>query len=223
MNKILTLVALPLTFSTVVAFGTIQSSNAQETQSKFSRQTPQSILGQTPNDATITPSTTTAAAKLPANYGIVRSASGGTLDVRMLDGTSKQITVPESLMTSAGGLQRGSLVGFDTDASGNVTTLQPPEVDKTIDGTVSAIDGDQVTVVSSTGESMTTSIETATIARMGLVPGKGLTVTTYKNSWVTKVCCKETPAPVAPPPVVPTPGGAGDLPPAKTFPGTGLW
>jgi hypothetical protein len=167
---------------------------------------PQGGAAPAPQGASITPSTP--AGGLPTTYGLVRSASNGALEVRLLDGTSKQLTVPSNLAGSASGLQQGSLIGFDQDAAGNLTRLEPAEVDRTVEGTISSIDEDMVTVQSSSGETMTTSIDTATIARLNLVPGKGVKVTSHRGTWATTVCCVEAPpAPVTPQP----PSGGGNI------------
>jgi hypothetical protein len=237
MKRILTVVGLPSLIAAVVLIGAAQSSSAKEVQSKFSRQTPQSFLAQTQPDSSITPAspatpdssitpaTGAGSKKLPANYGMVRSASNGVLEVRTLDGTSKQLTVPPNLSTSASGLQKGSLVGYDADPSGNLTRLEPAEVEREFQGTVSSINGDQVTLQSSSGETFTTPVETATIARMGLTPGKELKVATYKGTWATKICCTETPAPVNNIPVVPapTPVPQGGGTPVAPAPVRGMW
>jgi hypothetical protein len=239
MKRFLTVVGLPSLVVASTFIGLAQSSNAQVGQSRFSRQTPQGILSQTQPttpDTSITPggapdtSITPAgggaqAPKLPANYGMVRSSSNGVLEVRTLDGTTKQLTVPSNLSATASGLQRGSLIGYDTDPSGALTRLEPPTVEREFTGKVSAINGDQVTLTSASGETFVTPVETATIARMGLVPGKELKVTTYAGTWATKICCTETPAPVSTIPVVPEPtpipqGGGTPVPPA---PIRGLW
>jgi hypothetical protein len=239
MKRFLTVVGLPSLVVASALIGLAQSSNAQVAQSRFSRQTTQHFLAQSQPDTSITPAGSiapdtsitpnsggaTSAAKLPANYGIVRSASNGVVEVRGLDGTTKQLTLPSNLATSASGLQRGGLVGYDTDATGALTRIEPATVDREFSGNVSAINGDQVTLTSATGETFTTSVETATIARMGLVPGKALKVATYAGTWATKICCVETPAPVAPIQVVPEPtpipqGGGTPVPP---LPIRGLW
>jgi hypothetical protein len=245
------LIATGLQFLVVITavFGSTQSSSAQDLNSRFSRQTAQSVIAADPvppapgtpepsitpagQEPSITPAggqgtsiTPSGKAKQSGNYGIVRSVSSGTLEIRSLDGTTKQITVPENLATSASGLKRGSLVGYDTDASGALTKLQPPAVDRTLSGTVSEIKGNQVTIKSATGESVTTPVDPATISRMGLNTGSQLTVTTFKDTWATKVCGAVTPAPapVTETPVAPTPvptGGAVSPPPPK--PVKGLW
>jgi hypothetical protein len=236
MKRFLTVLGLPSLVVASILVGLAQSSNAQVAQSRFSRQSPQQVLSQadtsiTPAgsaapDTSITPNSGGAAtaAKLPTNYGMVRSSSSGVLEVRTLDGTTKQLTVPANLTTAASGLQRGALVGYDTDASGALTRLEPATVEREFTGKVSAINGDQVTLTSATGETFVTPVETATIARMGLVPGKELKVTTHVGTWATKICCVETPAPVSTIPVVPEPtpiqGGGTPVPPA---PIRGLW
>jgi hypothetical protein len=237
MKRFLMVLGLPSLVVASVSIGLAQSSNAQVAQSRFSRQSPQQFLSQsdtsiTPGgsaapDTSITPNSGGAATapKLPTNYGMVRSSSNGVLEVRTLDGTTKQLTVPGNLTTAASGLQRGTLVGYDTDASGALTRLEPATVEREFTGKVSAINGDQVTLTSATGETFTTPVETATIARMGLVPGKELKVTTHVGTWATKLCCTETPAPVSTIPVVPEPtpiprGGGTPVPPA---PIRGLW
>jgi hypothetical protein len=181
MKRFLTVLGLPALVVTSALIGLAQSGNAQVAQSRFSRQSPQQVLAQ--SDTSITPAGSAApdtsitpnsggaatAAKLPTNYGMVRSSSNGVLEVRTLDGTTKQLTVPSNLTTAASGLQRGALVGYDTDASGALTRLEPAAVEREFSGKVSAINGDQVTLTSATGETFVTPVETATIARMGLV------------------------------------------------------
>jgi hypothetical protein len=242
MKRFLTVLGLPSLVVASALIGLAQSSNAQVSQSRFSRQSPQHLLAQSDTsitpagsgagsgavapDTSITPNSGGAAtaAKLPTNYGMVRSSSNGVLEVRTLDGTTKQLTVPSNLTTAASGLQRGALVGYDTDASGALTRLEPAAVEREFSGKISAINGDQVTLTSATGETFVTPVETATIARMGLVPGKELKVTTHVGTWATKICCVETPAPVTTIPVVPEPtpiqGGGEPVPPA---PIRGLW
>ncbi|MGB8698463.1 MAG: hypothetical protein WCD18_03515 [Thermosynechococcaceae cyanobacterium] len=221
MKNFLTVVALPLTVATVTTLGNIQWASAQKIQSKFSRPIPQSLLAQSTPDSSITP--TSQVGSLPADYGLVRSVSSGVLEVRTLDGGSKQLTIPESLAGSASGLRPGDLVGYETDATGTLTKLEPPKVERTFEGTISSIDGDEITVRSGSGDTMTTTMETAAIARKGFVPGKQVSITTYEGTWATKVCCVETPVTVVPTPPTPTPrftGGGTPLPP-KPVPG--LW
>jgi hypothetical protein len=247
MKRILIATGLPFLVVVTAVFGSTQSSSAQDLNSRFSRQTPRSVIAADPiaqapgtqepsvapgtQEPSITPAgqetsiTPSGQANLSANYGMVRSVSSGVLEVRSLDGTTRQITVPESLATSTSGLQRGTLIGYDTDASGALTKLQPPAVDRTVSGTVSEIKGNQVTITSANGESITTPVEPSTISRMGLNTGSQLTVTTFKNTWATKICGAVTPPPApvsetpAPEPI-PT-GGAVSPPPPK--PVTGLW
>jgi hypothetical protein len=248
MKRILIATGLPSLVVITAVFGSTQASSAQDLNSRFSRQTPRSVIAADPvpptpgtpgtsitpagQEPSITPAgqetsiTPSGKANLPGNYGIVRSVSSGMLEIRSLDGTTKQVTVPDSLATSASGLKRGSLVGYDTDASGNLTKLQPPVTDRTLTGTVSEIKGNQVTIKSETGESITTPVDPATISRMGLNTGSQLTVTTFKDTWATKICGAVTPppAPVTETPVTPQPiptGGAVSPPPPK--PVTGLW
>jgi hypothetical protein len=232
MKRFLTVVGLSSLVVVVTSVGTAQSSSAQEIQSKFSRSTPQSILAQGQPDSSITPagSTTSSGAtsakpKLPANYGLVRSVGNGMVEVRSLDGTAKQLTIPSTLASSGSGLQPGSLVGFDTDASGVVSRLEPATVEREVQGTISSINGDQVTLLTSSGETFTTAVDTATIARLGLVPNKELKVTTYAGTWATKICCTETPAPVSTIPIVPAPAPMpqGGGVPVAPQPIRGLW
>ena len=246
MKKNFALLSTSIVIATVAALGVTQSSDAQSLHSKYSRQnsqvisqagtseivpapgapagTPASI---TPNSGAqggaITPATKPGS--IPAQYGIVRSVAGDTVSVRMLDGTTKQMSVASSVSPSLSTLQRGAIVGFDTDPSGAVTKLESAEVDKTVSGTIASIKEDQVTVTSSTGESITTPISSATIARMGLVPGKELIVTTYKGTWASKICCPQTPAPISnvfPEPAPQPPVGAPFVQPAPK-PVQGLW
>jgi hypothetical protein len=235
MKRNLAIVSASLAIASATILGMSESSKAQDLRSNFSRQTLPSNAAQketapSGKDTSISPDAKTIspdakAGNLPGQYGIVRSVSSDAIEVRMLDGTTKQMPVTGDMMSYASGLQKGSVVGFDTDpASGNLTKLEAAEVDRTISGTVSAIEGDQVTVQSSTGESITTPLSSATIARMGLTNGKELIVTTYKGTWATKACCPTTPAPVSNvvPEPAPQPAGAPFVPPAPK-PVQGLW
>jgi hypothetical protein len=227
MKRNLAIVSASLAIASAAVLGMTTSSNAQDLRSTFSRQTlpanAQKDAAPGGKDTSISPDAK--ASNLPAQYGIVRSVTGDSLEVRMLDGTVKQMPMTAEMVSSASSLQKGSVVGFDTDpASGSLTKLESAQVDRTVSGTVSSIEGDQVTVQSSTGESITTPLSSATIARMGLTPGKELIVTTYQGTWATKVCCPATPAPVSN--VVPTPApepvGAPFVPPPAK-PVQGLW
>jgi hypothetical protein len=223
MKRISTVICIPFLAATVATLGPAQSSSAQDL---VSRQASRQVIAQqdpsiTPSPApenspsSITPSTSTSG--LPTNYGLVRSVSNGMLDIRTLDGNSKQIPIPSNLTSAASTLQQGSLVGFDTDATGNLTRLEPPAVDRKLEGTISAVEEDQITVQSASGETMTTSVDSATIARLGLAPGKEVSVTTYQGTWANLICCVEKP----PIPVTPIPSGGGTVEPPT--PTRALW
>ncbi len=224
MKRMSAVICIPFLAATVATLGAAQSSSAQDLSAKVSRQTSILLLAQqdpsitpsaTPGSSSITPGSATGG--LPTNYGLVRSVSNGVLDIRTLDGNSKQIPIPSNLSGSASGLQQGSLVGFDTDAAGNLTRLEPPTVDRTLEGTISAVDEDQITVQSASGETMTTSVDSATIARLGLAQGKKVAVTTYQGTWANKICCVEEPAaPIPVTPTLPRSGGGTVEPPTPT-------
>jgi hypothetical protein len=230
MKHALSVLGLPVVIAVIASFGVATSSSAQNLSPKYSRSPVQSVLAQSDaagssggsSGSTITPSDSAKGSNLPGEYGIVRNISGSTVEVRTLDGTSKTLTVADA--GSLGTLKRGDIVGYDVDKSGNVTNLQPPEVERAFEGTVSAIDEDQVTVTSATGETLTTTIRPSTMARLGLTTGKQVTVTQYKGTWATKVCCVEPPAPPpveTPPPVPQPPAGGVEQPVPEPVPG--LW
>ena len=160
-----------------------------------------------------TSGTPTAATRLPARYGLVRSYSGNTLEVRGLDGSFKRYTLtPE--MAAAMDLGKGELVAFDADDGGQITQIKPPAVESVLEGTVSSIEGELVTVTSLSGESVTTPVPYSTIERLALAPGKELMVIQYQGTWATKICCPPVAA------VPETPIGGIELPPE---PVQGLW
>jgi hypothetical protein len=74
MKKLLTATGLPLLVVMAASLGTVQSSHAQELGSRFSRQTPQSIMDSKStsisSEAKDTSITTSAKANLSANYGM---------------------------------------------------------------------------------------------------------------------------------------------------------
>jgi hypothetical protein len=173
--------------------------------------------------------TPTAKAKLPSTYGVVQSVSSSTLVVRLLDGktVTYSLAEPGAQTTS---YSRGDIIGFDTDEQGMAKNVQAPAVERQFEGTVSAIKKDKVTLTSSSGETLTTSISPATIARMGIATGKELTVTQFAKTWATKVCNRAVPAPIpqavepTPIPVVPQPPtGGGGFPALPPTPVKGLW
>lgn len=136
--------------------------------------------------ASISPTTT--AGQAPYNYGIVRSTGLNTLEIRHLSGGYRTYTVANDL-TSSMALSPGDLVAFDADTSGNLTQLQPPRIAEVFEGTISNIQGNQVTVVAADGSSLTTTLAPNSINRLALAPGKGLSVTRYEGTSATKVCC----------------------------------
>ncbi|HEY9826705.1 MAG TPA: hypothetical protein V6D19_14770 [Stenomitos sp.] len=169
--------------------------------------------------------------KLPSTYGVVQSVAGNTLVVRLLDGKTETYTLADPAIQSDG-FKRGELVGFDPDAQKMVKNLQAPTVERKFEGTVSSINKkNQVTLTAQDGQTLTTYISPSTVARMGIVPGKEIMVTQYANTWATKVCNREVPAPIpqavepTPMPVAPPmPTGAGDFPPPPMpTPVKGLW
>lgn len=229
MKHALSILGLPIFIAVIASFGVAMSSSAQTFSTKYSRSPIQSVLAQSEpqggagsgSGSTITPSDKAKGSNLPSEYGVVRNISGNTVEVRTLDGTSKTLTVSDPGPLAS--VKRGDIIGYDVDKSGAVTRLEPPEVENAFEGTVSAIDEDQVTVTSATGETLTTTIRPSTAARLGLAPGRQVTITRYKGTWATKVCCVEPPAPPAPyePPPPQPPAGGVEQPPPE--PVKGLW
>ncbi len=226
MKHFLATLGLPLVASSVAILGAVDSSSAQNIPSRYTRPTAGNLIAQGTTTDAITPEAALDS-ELPAQYGIVRSMSGNTVEVRTLDGTYKSYPLSSEALASTGSLQRGDLVGFDVDEAGTLTNIAPPEIDQNFEGTVSSIDGDQVTVLSSTGESLTTTVRPSTMARLGLQPGREVTVTQYRGTWATKICCVEAPPPVTSVPVAPiqptppAPTGGGFQPEPAVVPG--LW
>lgn len=133
-------------------------------------------------------SPTTSVGQVPRNYGIVRSTGLNILEIRDLSGGYRTYSVANDL-TAAMALSPGDLVAYDADASGTVTQLQPPRISQVFEGTISSIQGNQITVVAADGSSLTTTVSPNSINRLALAPGKGLSVTQYEGISATKVCC----------------------------------
>lgn len=152
-------------------------------------------------------SPTSAVGQTSNNYGIVRSTGLNTVEIRHLSGGYRTYTASTDL-TASMALGPGDLVAFDADPSGNLTRLQPPRISQVFEGTISNIQGNQVTVVAADGSSLTTTLAPNSINRLALAPGKGLSVTQYEGTSATKVCCiklaKQPPITLPPePPAVP--------------------
>lgn len=143
--------------------------------------------------------------------GIVNSFRGNTLDLRLADGTCKTFSVEPSTLSSQS-LRKGTLVTFDTDANRRVTRIQQPEVAETINGVVTKIANDQVTLRLPNGQTRTTVVAPATAQRLKLAPGVPIATTLYRGTSLTKVCVRAldiapvaaVPVPVAPPLAPPT-------------------
>lgn len=121
------------------------------------------------------------------NYGLIRSVQGGQVSVRLLNGETKSYLLASNVPTYPS-LRRGGLVGFDTDKSGNITRLAPPQVRKVYRGTLVIVDGKKIGMVTPTGERFITTLSKQKIARMGLAPGQPIKITQYQGTWATKVC-----------------------------------
>ncbi|NCJ07257.1 hypothetical protein GS597_12225 [Synechococcales cyanobacterium C] len=172
----------------------------------------------------ITPTTQPGNGALPANYGLVRSISSNSIQVQLLDGTTSNYPLASTVDPSAVmGTARGDLVGFDLDESGAVSRLEPPTVSQAFEGRVTSIEDDQVTLVSDSGEILTTTVMPSTIARKGIVPGKELIITEYQGTWATKICSPHTPPVVEIPVIPPAPIGGPELPPPVSQPIPALW
>lgn len=199
MNKLLKATGVSLFPAVMLALSPITAGQAQEI---------------TPTSSQGVPATS----QLPGRYGLVRSYNGIALEIRGLDGIFRSYTVsPEKIDSMK--LTLGDLVAFDTDESGKITRLQLPEVESVFEGTISAIEGELVTVTSSSGQTVTTPVPPATIARLGLMPGKDLMVIQYQGTWATKICCP--PVAAADPPTVPSPPVGGFDPQPEPIPA--LW
>ena len=181
MNKLLTSSGLAIAIAGVVAVFSSTPGYAQEI-------TPDSTPG------AIAPSLDD---NLPKNYGLVGSdfAGGTTLRVRNMDGTPQTYTVSPELASSLS-LQRGELVGFDTDDQGMITRLRPPTVARQFQGTIQDIAYEEIegstvgtiTLALDDGTTATTRAMESTIANSGLVPGDELVVTEFQGTYATKLC-----------------------------------
>jgi len=152
---------------------------------------PAIVAAQEATSDSISPTTTVGQA--PQNYGIVRSASLNTLEIRHLSGGYRTYSASSDL-TSPIALGPGDLVAFEADANGTLTQLQSPRISQIFEGTISNIQGNQVTIVAVDGSSLTTTLAPNSISRLALTPGKGLSVTQYEGTSATKVCCISKPA-----------------------------
>ena len=142
--------------------------------------------------------------------GIVNSFQGSTLDLRLADGTCKTFSVEPSTVGSQR-LRKGTLVTFDADANRRVTRIQQPEVAETINGIVTKIANDQVTLRLPNGQTRTTVVAPATAQQLKLVPGVPIATTLYRGTSLTKICVRAldippvaaAPVPVVQPPIPP--------------------
>ncbi len=119
------------------------------------------------------------------NYGLVQSVEGEQVSVRLLNGKTKTYQLASSGNFN---IRRGGLVGFDTNSTGKITRLAPPQVKKIYRGTLIIVEGTKVGMVTPKGERFITTLSKAKIARMGLAPGQPIKMTQYKGTWATKVC-----------------------------------
>lgn len=133
-------------------------------------------------------SPTTPVGQAPQNYGIVRSAGLNTLEIRHLSGGYRTYAVSSDL-TASMALGPGDFVAFNADANGTLTQLRPPRIARIFEGTISSIQGNQITIVAPDGSSLTTTVAANSINRLKLSPGTGLSVTQYEGISATKVCC----------------------------------
>jgi hypothetical protein len=148
--------------------------------------------------------------KVADYYGLVRSFDGQRLDLVMMDGTSKTFELPPNIGGSVPDVQPGSLVALDVVKKNStvIQGLQPAIEDRLFTGKVTNIAGDQVTLVSEDGETLTTTVSESTIARMGITPDMALDVQQYSNVPTTKVCIRkpiavvDPPQPAPPPPII---------------------
>ncbi len=184
MRKLLTGTAVTLAIAGLVGLAPTKASHAQE----------------------IEPGST------PSTFGMVRSYSGNTVAIQGLDGAVQTYNVPDEV--AASGIQPGQLVGFDVDEEGGLSRVEPPQVDQTLEGTVSSIDElGNITVTSEDGQTLTALVGTEAIERSGLVEGdERVRLTTYQGTSASKMCQSKCVGPcpaLAPPPPV----GAPELPP----------
>lgn len=190
MKKLLTGAAATLVIAGIAAFAPASSSTAQEIE-------PGSI---------------------PTNFGLVRSYAGNTVAIQGLDGEIQTYNVSDDVALS-GGIQPGQLVGFDTDEQGALARVEPPQVDQTLEGTITLIDeAGNVTVTAPDGQTMTALVGTEAVERSGL--GEGSTkvrLTTYQGTGANKLCQSKCIGPCPAPPV----GGVPEEPLPPPIPA--LW
>lgn len=158
-------------------------------------------------------------------YGLVQSIDSQALQVRHASGTSATYPLGEGV-TAPDDLSPGDLVVFDTTRKGVVKELSSSAPDRTYEGTVQKIEGEQVSILpdgASAAESTTITPETA--SRLGIAEGERVRVTNYAGIGTTRVCALPAPvveAPVTPAPAVPFGGGEPAAPPLPV-PIPALW
>lgn len=120
------------------------------------------------------------------NYGLIRSAQGNQVSVRLLTGETKTYLLASN--AEGARLRQGSLVGFETNGKGDITRLSPPQVKRIYQGTLVVVEGQKIGMVTPDGDRFVTTLSREKIARMGLAPGQPIKITQYKGTWATKVC-----------------------------------
>jgi molybdopterin-binding protein len=165
-----------------------------------------------------------ASAETQSVTGIVQSVSGDKVEMSLGSGVTESYTVPPEALKGMT-LRDGMFVQLTADSKGNVQEVQPPEVEKVINGVVSSIDGDQVTLQLPDGSTETTTVSPQTATQMNLANGSPIVVTTYKGTVATKICpgaVAAQPAPIAPPAPVPEPIAAPEPAPEPIRPAGGI-
>jgi molybdopterin-binding protein len=165
-----------------------------------------------------------ASAETQSVTGIVQSVTGDKVEMSLGSGVTESYTVPPEALKGMT-LRDGMFVQLTADSKGNVQEVQPPEVEKVVNGVVSSIDGDQVTLQLPDGSTETTTVSPQTATQMNLANGSPIVVTTYKGTAATKICpgaVAAQPAPVAPPAPVPEPIAAPEPAPEPIRPAGGI-
>ncbi len=153
----------------------------------------------------------------PDYVGIVSAFDGQALDVRLSDSTTRTFIFPDNLGGSPPNLQVGQTIAFDANRNDEIEGLDIPAVERQFEGQISNVGSDQISVITSAGETVDVPVTPATISELELSNGDELKVTRFRDFPEAAGICKLKRAAFVPPPV-PTPAPIPVAPPVPIPP-----
>lgn len=171
-----------LVFSTAIAMGTVlgivlslgTSSEARPQQGLTGNR-----IAQSSGDV-LTPSLGGVGSR-PDYVGIVSAFDGQAVDIRLSNNETRTFTLPDNIGGNPPNFQVGQTIAFDATKSDEIKGFEIPTVERQFEGQVSSVGSDQISVITSAGETQDVPVSPELVSMLNLQNGSEVKVTRFRD------------------------------------------